>query len=119
VSHSDIPNPDVPVSLETASELDGLVQAHPVVLVELYTEGCGICHSMEPILGLVARETDAVVATVNPRDDLPLIERFEVTSIPLHLLFVDGELIKRRADGFVGVDELLEWITVENETDSS
>ncbi len=118
MSQPESPNPEAPVSLETASDLDELIATHPVVLVEFYTDGCGVCHSMEPILGLVAREVDAVVATINPRDDPPLIDRFDVTSIPLHVLFIDGEPVKRRADGFVGADELTEWMTVESEAES-
>jgi len=103
-------NTDVPVSLESESDLDELIESQPVVLVEFYTEGCGVCHSMEPILGLVARESDAVVATINPRDDPPLIDRFNVTSVPLHVIFIDGEPVKRRADGFIGADKLTNWL---------
>ncbi len=103
-------NTDVPVALESEADLDELIESQPIILVEFYTEGCGVCHSMEPILGLVARESDAVVATINPRDDPPLIDRFNVTSVPLHVIFIDGEPVKRRADGFIGADKLTNWL---------
>ncbi|MEF8821056.1 MAG: thioredoxin family protein, partial [Halovenus sp.] len=80
------------------------------VLVEFYTNGCGICQSMEPVLGVLAQSTDATVATVNPRDDPVLLDRFQVQSVPLLVLFVDGEPVARRAEGFVGADELRDWI---------
>jgi len=99
-----------PVSLADEDELDELIGSAGTVLVEFYTNGCGICQSMEPVLGVLARSTDATVATVNPRDDPVLLDRFQVQSVPLLVLFVDGEPVARRADGFVGADDLRDWI---------
>lgn len=101
---------DRPVHLQSEAELDELVTDSDTVLVEFYTNGCGLCQSMEPVLGIVARQTDATVAMVNPRDDPPLVERFQVQSVPLLVLFVDGEPVDRRAEGFVGADDLLAWV---------
>ncbi len=101
---------DRPVHLQTEADLDDLVTTTHTALVEFYTNGCGICQSMEPVLGIVARQTDATVALVNPRDDPPLVERFQVQSVPLFVLFVDGEPVDRRAEGFIGADDLLAWI---------
>ncbi len=103
-------SPAKPVSLATETELDELISEESVVLVEFYTEGCGICASMEPVLGVVARSTEATVAMINPRDDPPLIERFSVTSVPLFVCFVDGEPVARRAEGFISADELASWV---------
>jgi thioredoxin-like negative regulator of GroEL len=103
-------NPDRPVLLDTEAELDALVADEPLVLVEFYTDGCGICQSMEPVLSGVAATSEAVVATVNPRDDPPLIERFTVRKVPLLVLFVDGEPVARYDEGFIGTDELSEWV---------
>lgn len=102
---------DRPVALANESELDTLVHDTDVVLVEFYTEGCGICRSMEPVLGVLARESDVTVATVNPRDDPPLIDRFDVQSVPLFVLFVDGKPVARRAEGFIGASDLASWIS--------
>jgi thioredoxin-like negative regulator of GroEL len=99
-----------PAALADEAELDELLDSSGTVLVEFYTEGCGICQSMEPVLGVLARTTDVTVATVNPRDDPVLVDRFQVQSVPLFVLFVDGEAVARRADGFVGADDLREWI---------
>ncbi|TKX56100.1 thioredoxin [Halorubrum sp. SP3] len=103
---------DRPVSLADENALDGFVDDAGVALVEFYTDGCGICASMEPVLGNVARgvETDLAVGLINPRDDAPLIERFDVRSVPLFVLFVDGEPVARRAEGFVPGDDLTAWI---------
>jgi thioredoxin-like negative regulator of GroEL len=102
-----------PVSLDDESELDAFVADADTALVEFYTDGCGICASMEPVLGNLARELDVAVGLVNPRDDPPLVERFDVRSVPLFVAFVDGEPVARRADGFVSGDDLTEWVTAQ------
>jgi thioredoxin-like negative regulator of GroEL len=99
-----------PTSLEDGAALDAFVAEADAALVEFYTDGCGICASMEPVLGNVARAHDVDVALINPRDDPPLVERFDVRSVPLFVLFVDGEPVARRAEGFVPGDELSAWI---------
>jgi thiol-disulfide isomerase/thioredoxin len=101
---------DRPVALTTAAELDELVATHERVLVEFYTEGCGVCAAMEPVLDGVAGNADVVVATMNPRDDPQLLEAYDVRSVPKLLLFVGGELVATRAEGFLGVDEVLAFV---------
>ncbi|MFD1586436.1 thioredoxin family protein [Halorientalis brevis] len=99
-----------PTNLADEDALDEFVSGHDLALVEFYTEGCTICQSMEPVLGNVARETEAAVALVNPRDDPPLVDRFTVKSVPLFVLFVDGEPVDQRAEGFIGAEDLLSWV---------
>ena len=105
--------PTRPVALADADALDALVGTYPRVLVEFYTEGCGICASMEPILGGIARSSDAVVGTVNPREDPPLIEDYRISSVPTFVLFVDGEAVDRLADGFVESERLSAFVAGE------
>jgi thioredoxin-like negative regulator of GroEL len=101
-----------PASLSDEEDLDEFVADADAALVEFYTDGCGICASMEPVIGNVARgvEADLAVGLVNPRDDPPLIERFEVTSVPLFVLFIDGEPVARRAEGFIPGEDLAAWV---------
>ncbi len=103
------------VQLESQSELDAFVSEARLVLVEFYTDGCGICQSMEPVIGNLARELDISIGTVNPRDDPPLVDRFDVRSVPLFVLFDDGDPVARLADGFVGGDDLTNWIETHSE----
>lgn len=99
-----------PIQVADEAGLDALIADEDVAIVEFYTDGCGICASMEPVLGVVAQQSDATIGLVNPRDDPPLVDRFQVQSVPLFVLFVDGEPVDRRAEGFIGADDLLEWI---------
>jgi thiol-disulfide isomerase/thioredoxin len=99
-----------PTRVEMAAELDALIDAHGRLLVEFVTEGCGACAAMEPVLGVVARETGVPVALVNPRDDPVLIERFDVRSVPTLVRFEDGEAVGRLAEGFVGAERVVEFL---------
>ncbi len=99
-----------PTALENESDLDAFVSEADAALVEFYTDGCGICQNMEPVLGNLARQLEVAIGTVNPRNDPPLIERFDVRSVPLFVLFVDGEAVARRAEGFIPGDELAAWV---------
>jgi thioredoxin 1 len=101
---------DRPTHLDDEATLDAFLADHDRALVEFYTEGCSMCASMEPVLGNVARATDVAVALVNPRDDPPLVERFQVGSVPLLVYFEDGEPVRRLADGFVGADDVLAFV---------
>jgi len=99
-----------PASLADAESLDAFVANADVALVEFYTDGCGLCDGMKPVLANVARDLGVDAALINPRDDPPLVERFEVRSVPLFVLFVDGDPVARRAEGFVPGDDLAAWV---------
>ena len=101
---------DTPIGLADGDELDALIDEHDLVLVDFYTKGCTLCQAVEPVVGNVARATDAVVATLNPREDLSLVEEYDVRSVPTLLLFSEGELVERVADGFVGTERLVELV---------
>ncbi|USZ71810.1 thioredoxin family protein [Natronosalvus halobius] len=104
-----------PVALKNEADLEAFVADHDRALVEFYTAGCSMCDAMVPVLGGVARATDVAIATINPRDDPPLIERFDVRSVPLLVLFADGDPVARRADGFVPAEEVIGWLESETE----
>ena len=101
---------DTPIDLADGDELDALVDEHDLVLVDFYTKGCTLCQAVEPVVGNVARATDAVVATLNPREDLSLVEEYDVRSVPTLLLFSEGEVVERVADGFVGTERLVDLV---------
>ncbi|KTG08475.1 thioredoxin [Haloprofundus marisrubri] len=106
-----------PIRLSSGEELDDLVATDDLVLVDFYTKGCTLCQSIKPVVGNVARATDVTVAMLNPRDDLDLVERFNIRSVPTLLLFEDGELVGRLAEGFQGTDAILGF--VEEHTEKS
>jgi len=99
--------PQRPVELGSEADLDRFVDAHDRVLVDFYTDGCSVCAGIEPVLGNVARaHDDLAVATINPRTDPPLIERFSIKSVPTLVLFENGAVVCRLAEGFQGGDAI-------------
>lgn len=99
-----------PLRVDTGEELDGIVEKHDLVLAEFYTKGCARCDAIEPVLGNVARATDAVVVMINPVTDLSLVSEYDVTSVPALVLFEDGQRVGHLTEGFQGTEELLEFI---------
>lgn len=99
-----------PVHLEDDAAVTAFVDEHDVALIECYTAGCAKCQAMEPILGNVARVTDIPIGLVNPGDDLALVDRFELTSVPTLVCFEDGEQVAQIADGVLGTEAVLEFL---------
>ncbi|AEN05964.1 co-chaperone YbbN [Halolamina sp.] len=99
-----------PIRLSDREELDGLLEREDRVLVDFYTQGCTLCQSLEPVLGNVARETDATVAMLNPRDALGVVEEFNIRSVPTLVFFEDSEPVDRLAEGFQGTDAVLSFV---------
>jgi thioredoxin-like negative regulator of GroEL len=99
-----------PTRLEDGAALDAFVDGHDPALVAFYTSGCSMCAAMEPVLGNVARATDVAVGMVNPGDDVALVERFDVRSVPTLILFRDGEERARVADGFRTTDAVVSFL---------
>lgn len=104
-------DPDArPTDLDDGEDLDAFVADNDVALVEFYTKGCSMCRAMEPVLGNVARATEVAVGLVNPGDDIDLVDRFDVGSVPTLVLFRDGEVVARRAVGFQATEAVVEFL---------
>lgn len=99
-----------PTRLADGAALEAFLDDNDVALVEFYTEGCSMCQAMEPVLGNVAQATGVAVGMLNPREDVELIERFDVRSVPTLLLFRDGTEIARKAEGFQGADAVVSFL---------
>lgn len=99
-----------PLQPADGDDLDDVLASHDRVLVEFYTAGCAMCQAMEPVLGTVQRATDVTVAMVNPGDDVGLVERFDIRSVPTLVLVEDGEEVARMAEGFQGAESVVEFL---------
>ena len=108
---------DKPIHLADADELDAFVAENDLALVDFYTKGCSLCQAIEPVVGNVARATDAAVGMLNPRDDPELVETYDVRSVPTLLLFEDGELVGRMAEGFRGTEAVVEFVESRGRTE--
>ncbi|WP_293027697.1 thioredoxin family protein [Natronococcus sp.] len=99
-----------PAGIEDGEALDAFVDEHDVALVEFYTKGCERCNAMVPVLGNVARVTDVSIALLNPGNDITLVHRFDIRSVPTLVLFKDGEEVGRLAEGFMQTEAVVAFL---------
>jgi thioredoxin 1 len=62
------------------------------VLVDFWAEWCGPCRVLEPILEEIAKEHEGRLRVVklNIDDNLEIVRRFDVMSVPTLILFNEG-----------------------------
>ena len=75
---------------DTTFENEVLESEQPV-LVDFWAEWCGPCHAVSPVLDRIADEHQVKVVKVNIDEQQDLAMRYGVQSIPLMVLFEDGE----------------------------
>jgi len=102
--------PQKPVQLDSAADYDELLETHDLVLLEFITSGCGICASMEPVLGAVARSAPGVVATVNAGLVPDVADKYDIRSVPTLVVLRDGEEVARLDDGFQSAETVVELL---------
>jgi len=61
------------------------------VLVDFWAEWCGPCHAVAPVLEKIAEEKNLKLVKVNIDENQGLVQRYGVQSIPLMVLFENGE----------------------------
>jgi thioredoxin 1 len=102
--------PGKPIHAESRAEVDRIIAEHDRVLLDVYSSGCAICQSIEPVLGNVAKVTDATVVLFNPKHDLSSVEEWNVRSVPTLLLFEEGEQVDRMSEGFQGAERIVSFV---------
>ncbi len=61
------------------------------VIVDFWAEWCGPCHAVAPVLDRIADERDVKLVKVNIDQEQGLALRYGVSSIPLMVLFENGQ----------------------------
>ena len=82
----------------TTTEFDTeVLQSETPVIVDFWAEWCGPCRAVSPILDQIAdeRSDELRVVKVNIDENPRASARYEVSSIPMLLLFRDGRLLDR------------------------
>lgn len=84
------------------------------VLVDFWAEWCGPCRMIGPALEEISEELDdrLVIAKVNIDEDPEWAGKFNVRSIPMMILFKDGEIVSTKL-GAEPKSSLKRWIESE------
>ena len=87
-----------------------LINSNKKVLADFNAEWCGPCKMLKPIIDEIAEENDKVkVVSINIDDEEELAEKYNISSIPCLILFVQGKELKRNV-GFISKNEIETFI---------
>jgi len=96
----------------TAANFDNeVLRADKPVLLDFYADWCGPCKMLSPVLHEIAEENaDTLkVGKINVDEQMELAMRFQVSSIPMLVVFKDGQPIAK-AVGYRSKEELSELL---------
>ena len=67
------------------------------VLLDFYADWCGPCKMLAPVLHEIAEESTGAlkVGKVNVDEQMELAMRFQVSSIPMLVVFKDGKVVTK------------------------
>ena len=74
-----------------------VLNADKPVLLDFYADWCGPCKMLAPVLHEIAEESTGVlkVGKVNVDEQMELAMRFQVSSIPMLVVFKDGKAVAK------------------------
>jgi thioredoxin 1 len=75
---------------ETTFEQE-VLQGEGKVIVDFWAEWCGPCHAVAPVLDRIADDHSIRIVKVNIDEEQGLAVRYGVASIPMMILFENGE----------------------------
>ena len=85
------------LKITAANFNDEVLHADTPVLLDFYADWCGPCKMLAPVLHEIAEENaDALkVGKVNVDEQMELAMRFQVSSIPMLVVFKDGKAVAK------------------------
>ncbi len=81
----------MPVEATQATFDHEVIESDGKVIVDFWAEWCGPCHAVAPVLDRIADERSLKIVKVNIDHEQGLAQRYGVASIPMMILFENGE----------------------------
>ena len=95
----------------TSENFEKALQAAPgVAVVDFFATWCGPCKMLSPVLHELAEEKSGTlkVGKVNVDEQMELAMRFQVSSIPMLVVFKDGKAVAKSV-GYRPKSEIAQW----------
>jgi thioredoxin 1 len=83
--------------IQDEAELDALLAAEPLMVIDCTATWCGPCKLVAPMMDELAEDyaDRAKVFKLDVDVNKPIAKRFEVKSIPAVMIFKQGELVEK------------------------
>ena len=81
----------MPVEATDATFDQEVLESDGKVIVDFWAEWCGPCHAVAPVLDRIADEHSLKIVKVDIDSEQGLAQRYGVSSIPMMILFENGE----------------------------
>ena len=74
-----------------------VLRSDKLVLLDFYADWCGPCKMLAPVLHEIAEENAGAlkVGKINVDEQMELAMRFQVSSIPMLVVFKDGKVVAK------------------------
>jgi len=98
----------MPVTVTKENYDAEITSADKPLVIEVYSESCGVCKQMAPIFEELEKEHGSKYkfVKINVENSRDLAQQFEVTSIPTFIFMKDRE-VKGKESGRIAKDDLL------------
>lgn len=85
------------IKITVANFENEVMNSDKPVLLDFYADWCGPCKMLSPVLHEIAEEKADVlkIGKVNVDEQMELAQRFQVSSIPMLVLFKNGKAVAK------------------------
>lgn len=100
-----------PRYITEASYTAEVVNNPGVTLLEMYTESCGYCKQLSPVLDEIAKEYKGIIKVVkaDASQERKLAMGFMLRGVPTMILFNDGRQLDMKA-GAMNKEQIIAWM---------
>ncbi len=84
-----------------------IIKGYKKIIVYMWAPWCGPCRMLGQVLAELDEADQIVLGKINCDEEPELCQAFNVTNIPLLLLFEDGKITKKSV-GYISKEEVLE-----------